>query len=144
MHDVCSCCDKQNQLYHIYALATLTQHQCNVESLQKVVDILTKKWYQSIVAPGEMVGVIAAQSVGEPTTQMTLNTFHQAGNSAKNVTLGLPRLEELINASSKMKTPVLTIHADTILRPENAWRLKTEIQKTTLKDILLSHSFELI
>ena len=134
---------KQNQLYHIYALATLTQHQCNVESLQKVVDILTKKWYQSIVAPGEMVGVIAAQSVGEPTTQMTLNTFHQAGNSAKNVTLGLPRLEELINASSKMKTPVLTIHADTILRPENAWRLKTEIQKTTLKDILLSHSFEL-
>ena len=73
----------------------------------------------------------------------TLNTFHQAGNSAKNVTLGLPRLEELINASSKMKTPVLTIHADTILRPENAWRLKTEIQKTTLKDILLSHSFEL-
>ena len=73
----------------------------------------------------------------------TLNTFHQAGNSAKNVTLGLPRLEELINASSKMKTPVLTIHADTILRPQNAWRLKTEIQKTTLKDILLSHSFEL-
>jgi DNA-directed RNA polymerase II subunit RPB1 len=134
---------KLNQLYHIYALATLTQHQCNGESLQKVVDILTKKWYRSIVAPGEMVGTIAAQSVGEPTTQMTLNTFHQAGNSAKNVTLGLPRLEELINASSKMKTPVLTVHADTILRPENAWRLKTEIQKTTLKDILLSHSFEL-
>jgi len=74
---------------------------------------------------------------------MTLNTFHQAGNSAKNVTLGLPRLEELINASSKMKTPVLTIHADTVLRPENAWRLKTEIQKTTLRDILLKHTFEL-
>ena len=134
---------EQNQLYHIYALATLTQHQCNAQSLQTVVDILTKKWYKSIVAPGEMVGTIAAQSVGEPTTQMTLNTFHQAGNSAKNVTLGLPRLEELINASSKIKTPVLTIHADTILRPENAWRLKNEIQKTTLRDILLKHTFEL-
>ena len=134
---------QHNQLYYIYALSTLTKHTCNAQSLQNVIDILTQKWHSSIVAPGEMVGTIAAQSVGEPTTQLTLNTFHQAGNSAKNVTLGLPRLEELINASSKMKTPVLTVHADTVLRPENAWRLKTELQKTTLQDIILKHTFEL-
>ena len=61
------------------------------------------------VHPGEMVGALAAQSLGEPATQMTLNTFHYAGVSAKNVTLGVPRLKEIINVSKKPKTPSLTI-----------------------------------
>ena len=59
--------------------------------------------------PGEAVGALAAQSLGEPATQMTLNTFHYAGVSAKNVTLGVPRLKEIINVSKKPKTPSLTI-----------------------------------
>lgn len=61
------------------------------------------------VHPGEMVGALAAQSLGEPATQMTLNTFHYAGVSAKNVTLGVPRLKEIINVSKRPKTPSLTI-----------------------------------
>ena len=56
-----------------------------------------------------MVGALAAQSLGEPATQMTLNTFHYAGVSAKNVTLGVPRLKEIINVSKKPKTPSLTV-----------------------------------
>ena len=57
----------------------------------------------AIVAPGEMVGMIAAQSIGEPTTQMTLNTFHFAGVASKsNVTRGVPRIEEIL---SYLKTP---------------------------------------
>ena len=56
-----------------------------------------------------MVGALAAQSLGEPATQMTLNTFHYAGVSAKNVTLGVPRLKEIINVSKRPKTPSLTI-----------------------------------
>ena len=59
--------------------------------------------------PGEMCGALAAQSLGEPATQMTLNTFHYAGVSAKNVTLGVPRLKEIINVSKKPKTPSLTV-----------------------------------
>ena len=54
---------------------------------------------QAIAFPGESIGTVAAQSIGEPTTQMTLNTFHFAGVSAKNVTLGVPRLTEIINIS---------------------------------------------
>ena len=50
---------------------------------------------QAQAYPGEMIGTVAAQSIGEPTTQMTLNTFHFAGVSAKNVTLGVPRLTEM-------------------------------------------------
>lgn len=64
------------------------------------------------VNPGEMAGVLAAQSIGEPATQMTLNTFHYAGVSAKNVTLGVPRLKEIINVAKTPKTPGLTVYLE--------------------------------
>ena len=137
---------KQVPLTHAYILSVLARNDtnCSKKVFTQIVDILLHKWRKSIVAPGEMVGTIAAQSVGEPTTQMTLNTFHNAGNSAKNVTLGVPRFEELINASSKMKTPSLTIFTDpgTSLQPEKAWRLKTDIQRTTIRDIMISNTYE--
>jgi DNA-directed RNA polymerase II subunit RPB1 len=56
-----------------------------------------------------MVGSIAAHSLGEPATQMTLNTFHFAGVSSKNVTLGVPRLKEVINVAKNLKTPMMQI-----------------------------------
>ena len=65
---------------------------------------------KSIVHPGEMVGMIAAQSIGEPTTQMTLNTFHFAGVASKsNVTRGVPRIEEILSLSENPKNPSVTI-----------------------------------
>lgn len=57
-----------------------------------------------------MVGPLAAQSLGEPATQMTLNTFHYAGVGSKNVTLGVPRLKEIINVSKSPKTPISTVY----------------------------------
>ena len=57
-----------------------------------------------------MVGALAAESVGEPSTQITLKAFHYAGVSAKNVTLGVPRLKEIINASKQLKTPSMTVY----------------------------------
>tara|TARA_Y100000389_G_scaffold202481_2_gene247885 strand:- start:374 stop:4009 length:3636 start_codon:yes stop_codon:yes gene_type:complete len=62
-----------------------------------------------LVSPGEMVGVVAAQSLGQPITQMTLNTFHFSGIASKSVTLGVPRLKELINLSKTIKSPSMTI-----------------------------------
>jgi len=61
------------------------------------------------VTPGEMVGTIAAQSLGQPITQMTLNTFHAAGISAQNLTMGVPRLKELINLSKCIKSPCMSV-----------------------------------
>ena len=76
-----------------------------------------KMFHQSFIAHGESVGVIAAMSIGEPTTQMTLNTFHFTGLADKNVTLGVPRMSEVINACKKCKTMLMQIeiphHADT-------------------------------
>jgi DNA-directed RNA polymerase II subunit RPB1 len=69
----------------------------------------------AIVNPGEMVGSVAANSIGEPATQMTLNTFHNAGISSKNVTLGVPRLREVINVAKTIKTPSLKIFLDPAL-----------------------------
>ncbi|KAI9221947.1 hypothetical protein BC828DRAFT_404467 [Blastocladiella britannica] len=72
--------------------------------------LMQLKYLKSLVEPGEAVGVLAAQSIGEPSTQMTLNTFHFAGFGAKNVTLGIPRLREIVmTASSAIKTPAMTL-----------------------------------
>ncbi|KAJ3025212.1 UNVERIFIED_CONTAM: hypothetical protein HDU68_007368 [Siphonaria sp. JEL0065] len=77
--------------------------------------LMNLKYLYSLVDPGEAVGLLAAQSIGEPSTQMTLNTFHFAGFGAKNVTLGIPRLRELVmTASAKIKTPLMRLP----LRPD--------------------------
>jgi DNA-directed RNA polymerase II subunit RPB1 len=82
----------------------------NKLGLQYLLETISYRYKSSIVAPGEMVGMIAAQSIGEPTTQMTLNTFHFAGVSSKsNVTRGVPRIDELLSLSANCKNPSLTI-----------------------------------
>lgn len=85
--------------------------------------------------PGEMVGALAAQSLGEPATQMTLNTFHYAGVSAKNVTLGVPRLKELINISKRPKTPSLTVFllGQAARDAERAKDILCRLEHTTLR-----------
>ncbi len=74
-----------------------------------LLEEIKTKFNQSLAPAGEGIGSVAAQSIGEPTTQMTLNTFHLAGVSDKNVTLGVPRLQELLDASKNIKTPITTI-----------------------------------
>lgn len=81
-----------------------------MEHFDLLISEILKRFLQSMVNPGEGCGIIAAQSLGEPTTQMTLNTFHYAGVSSKNATLGVPRLEELINVTQFIKTPSLLIY----------------------------------
>ena len=80
------------------------------EAFDWIIGEIKTRFEQAIVNPGEMGGPIAAQSLGEPATQMTLNTFHNAGISSKNVTLGVPRLKEIINVAKNIKTPSLKIY----------------------------------
>lgn len=69
------------------------------------------KYMRSGVEPGENVGTIAAQSIGEPSTQLTLNTFHLAGSGLANMTLGIPRLKEiLMTTPSNIKTPCMQVY----------------------------------
>lgn len=80
------------------------------KQLQAICRIIRIKFKQALAPPGEAIGSLAAQSIGEPTTQMTLNTFHLAGVSDKNVTLGIPRLRELLDVSRNIKTPYMTVY----------------------------------
>ena len=88
----------------------LETHRLTDLAFQWLCGEIETRFQQAQVQAGEMVGALAAQSLGEPATQMTLNTFHYAGVSAKNVTLGVPRLKEIINVSKKPKTPSLTVY----------------------------------
>ncbi|KAK9248661.1 hypothetical protein V1506DRAFT_528527 [Lipomyces tetrasporus] len=72
--------------------------------------LMQLKYMHSLVQPGEAVGILASQSIGEPSTQMTLNTFHFAGHGAANVTLGIPRMREIVmTASLNIKTPQMRL-----------------------------------
>ena len=72
--------------------------------------------------PGTAVGALCAQSIGEPGTQMTLKTFHFAGVASMNITLGVPRIKEIINASKKISTPIITVALENDSDPEFARR----------------------
>ncbi|KAJ9052897.1 DNA-directed RNA polymerase II core subunit rpo21 [Entomophthora muscae] len=88
----------------------LQEFHLTTEAFQWLVMEIQTRFDYSLVSSGEMVGTLAAQSIGEPATQMTLNTFHFAGVSSKNVTLGVPRLKEIINLARYPKTPSMVVH----------------------------------
>ena len=95
------------------------------------------KYMKSVVEPGEAVGVVAGQSIGEPSTQMTLNTFHLAGHSAKNVTLGIPRLREIVMTASKtISTPTMTLHLIPELGEDAGEKFAKGITKLTMGEVI--------
>ena len=116
-----------------------TQH-FSKEGLIFLLEKVLVMYKKSMVNPGEMVGLISAQSIGEPTTQMTLNTFHYAGVSSKsNVTRGVPRIEEILSLTDNLKNPSITIYLkkedETI--PEKAYEIISRIEHTKMLDIVL-------
>ena len=97
--------------FHLNPKDLLIKRKFNKLSLSCLIHEIETLYKKALVAPGEMVGMIAAQSIGEPTTQMTLNTFHFAGVASKsNVTRGVPRIEEILSLSDNPKNPSCTIH----------------------------------
>ena len=125
--------------YYLNPKDLLMVKRFNKKALLILIDTVVLTYKKAIVAPGEMVGMIAAQSIGEPTTQMTLNTFHFAGVASKsNVTRGLPRIEEILSLSENTKNPSCTVY----LFPseeqdqENAKTLMHKLEYTKLRDIV--------
>ena len=99
----------------------LTGHKCRYD---------TKR-----IDPSSPVGAISAQSLGEPGTQMTLKTFHFAGVASMNVTLGVPRIKEIINAAKTISTPIMHVQLE-VDRSEVAARMvKGRLETTTLGEV---------
>jgi len=107
------------------------------QSFDWLLGEIKQRFMKSLAFPGEMIGTLAAQSVGEPATQMTLNTFHFAGVGAKNVTLGVPRLKELINVAKAVKTPSLAVFLNGSLgkNQERAKDVQSMLEHTTLQKV---------
>lgn len=105
------------------------------DQLNKFLDLAMQKYITSKVEPGEAIGALGAQSLSEPGTQMTLKTFHFAGVASMNVTLGVPRLTEIINASRSISTPIITAQ---LVQDNNEYAarvVKGRIEKTTLGEV---------
>lgn len=124
---------------HIENLMVNYMQNLNIDSKSNK-DVIAVKTMKSLAAPGEPVGLLAAQSIGEPSTQMTLNTFHFAGRGEMNVTLGIPRLREILMfATENIKTPSLDIPFKINRNMEkNAETLRKKMARVTLADVLES------
>ena len=125
--------------YYLSPKELLVIKRFNKNSLTLLLDTIILNYKRAIVTPGEMVGMIAGQSIGEVSTQMTLNTFHFAGVASKsNVTRGVPRIEEILSLSSEIKNPSLSVY----LKPEDerhkdkARTIMYMLEHTKLEEIL--------
>jgi DNA-directed RNA polymerase I subunit RPA1 len=104
------------------------------EELELLVSI---KYMRALACPGEAVGCVAAQSIGEPSTQMTLNTFHLAGHGGANVTLGIPRLREIIMTASKnLKTPTMLLPLVDSRGQQEARELARKLSKLSVSELI--------
>ncbi|MCK9150441.1 DNA-directed RNA polymerase subunit A'' [Methanobacterium alcaliphilum] len=118
---------------------TAEKHDLDDDELDELVKKVKKAYDRAKVEDGEAVGTVAAQSVGEPGTQMTMRTFHYAGVAELNVTLGLPRLIEIVDARKKISTPTMAIFFEEEFRNDEEFvrKIANQIGKSTMNDILL-------
>ncbi|KAJ3090513.1 hypothetical protein HK102_003478 [Quaeritorhiza haematococci] len=114
-----------------------TDPSVRVLTPEKFKLLMQLKYQNSVSQAGEAVGLVAAQSIGEPSTQMTLNTFHFAGFGAKNVTLGIPRLREIImTASTSIKTPMMRLPLLPHASKSEGDHLARKLSKLVVSDIM--------
>ena len=127
---------------HLHPKVLIKKYKIQKEEYETILDIIKETYERSKIAPCEMVGAIAAQSIGEPATQMTLNTFHYAGVSAKsNVTRGIPRLRELLGVTKNLKSPSTIIRLkDEFGKYQNKSQYaKNKLEYTILRDIVIKN-----
>jgi DNA-directed RNA polymerase subunit A' len=119
-------------------LLSLNESKISKDGANKVIKKSIDLINRAMVEPGEAVGVVTAQSIGEPGTQMTLRTFHFAGVKERNVTLGLPRLIELVDARKKPVTPTMDVYLD------EEHRVSREKALNVARDIIFTKVADLI
>jgi len=116
------------------------------DKIEEIVDKVIRSYKRALVEPGENVGVVAAQSVGEPGTQMTLRTFHFVGVKELNVTLGLPRLIEIFDARSKPTTPTMIIPLEKKYSKDRdkALEIAIKLEELLVDDIVETSTIDIV
>jgi DNA-directed RNA polymerase II subunit RPB1 len=116
----------------------LNNLELNKVQFDKIVEDITNIYNASIVQPGQMVGILSAQALGETITQMTLSNFHSAGLSTmKLLTTGVPRIQEILSVSKKIKTPQIAIKLEKQYKKNKdiAHKIASNLRYTTLSDV---------
>ncbi|ORX40060.1 hypothetical protein BD324DRAFT_254113 [Kockovaella imperatae] len=109
----------------------------SVISEKEFVSLARSRYMRGLVDPGEAVGLLASQGVGEPSTQMTLNTFHLAGHGAANVTLGIPRLREIVmTASTHPMTPTMKLPIRETIGDGDVEAFVKQVSRLTLSQVV--------
>ncbi len=127
--------------YSLSPKELLIKKRFNTRAVALLMEHIVLAYKKSVVHPGEMVGVIAGQSIGEPTTQLTLNTFHLAGVATKsNVTRGVPRIEEILRLTRNPDKPSATVYLKPVdqFDKDKAANYCNMIQHTKLVDVVKS------
>ncbi|VDN04831.1 unnamed protein product [Thelazia callipaeda] len=127
----CKNCTNQN----FFRQTQIKCHCLSHEQALAFVELCAKKLKRAICEPGTAVGAIAATSIGEPSTQMTLKTFHFAGVASMNITQGVPRIKEIINGVKLISTPIITAALTNDKDEDLARKVKARIEKTMLGEI---------
>ena len=117
------------------SLETETLKNIGRDTWNRFIDQAVKKCASSEMQPGTAVGALSAQSIGEPGTQMTLKTFHFAGVASMNITLGVPRIKEIINAVRKISTPVSYVVLSQNCSEQEARVVKARLERTIVSDV---------
>jgi DNA-directed RNA polymerase subunit A" len=127
-------------------LAYNEKYKLQKAEVEAIIDEVVKEYEKALIEPGEAVGTVTAQSIGEPSTQMTLNTFHYAGVAEINVTLGLPRIIEIVDARKNPSTPIMTVYLDEEHRydSEKAREVARRIEGTTLESLARSMTLDIL
>lgn len=127
---------------HRVSIACFPEHMlgevCKSKNRTRCVHTFLTMPLFCLMYQGSTVGAVGAQSIGEPGTQMTLKTFHFAGVASMNVTLGVPRIKEIINAAKAISTPIISCRLVTCNSEPSARIVKGRLEKTLLGDV--SHS----
>jgi len=112
--------------------------------IKKILELVYEEYTNSVAEPGESVGLVAAESIGEPSTQMTLNTFHFAGVSEMNVTTGLPRIIEVLDGRAEISTKMMHVHLKSpYSEGKDIKKIAETIKETTLKEYIKEASIDI-
>ena len=138
LQDADRCCLAATVRFHFNSIS-LHSLMLDAQQINLLFELLSQYFHEAIVAAGEMVGTVAATSMGEVTTQLTLNTFHTSGVGSRAVTAGIPRLKEILDVTRKMRTPsnTLVLHDPYASSLDFATRFARTLSKTMLSDLVV-------
>lgn len=111
-------------------------HKLTDAKKKKLTEEVLLRYEQRQIQSGEAIGVITAQSIGEPSTQLTMRTFHYAGVLEMNVTLGLPRVIEIVDARRSPSTPMMTVYLEGVTDRREATKIASRIRQINLSEVM--------